>query len=135
MAGPFDIAFKQLIDACAADWVGFLAPLIGLPASVAVEPLDADLSTVQPTVDKVFRLRPPNKGVLHIEPQSSWDGDFPDRMLLYNTLLHHRHGGPVYTIALLLRREASAPNLTGALVRTFPNGQEYLGFRYVVVRL
>ncbi|VTU00409.1 Uncharacterized protein OS=Nodularia spumigena CCY9414 GN=NSP_51940 PE=4 SV=1 [Gemmataceae bacterium] len=135
MAGPFDAAFKQLVDACAADWVGFLAPLVGLPASVPVEPLDTDLSTVQPTIDKVFRLNSPGSGLLHIEPQSSWDGGFPDRLHLYNSLLFDRHGGPVYTIALLLRREASAPNLTGLVSRAYADGTVYQWFRYTVVRL
>lgn len=135
MAGPFDAVFKQLVDACAIDWVGFLAPLVGLPATVAVEPLDADLSTVQPTVDKVFRLQEPHKGLLHIEPQSSWDGEFPERLFLYNALLRHRYGGPVITLALLLRREASAPNLTGLVSDLLPNGEEYLRFKYTVVRL
>ena len=84
MAGSFDATLKQLLDACAPDWVGWLAPLVGLPTSVMADALDADLSTVQPTADKVFQLRPPASGLLHLEPQSSWDGGFPDRLLLYN---------------------------------------------------
>src|SRR5262245_12696905 len=87
MAGPFDATLKQLVDAFASDWVGVLAPLVGLPASVGVDPIDPDLSTVQPAADKVFRLRPPAAGLLHIEPQSSWDGDLPGRVLVYNVLL------------------------------------------------
>ncbi len=135
MAGSFDATLKQLVDAFAPDWLGWLAPLVGLPPTVSAEPLDADLSTVQPAVDKVFRLRPPQAGLLHLEPQSSWDGEFPARLLLYNVLLEHRYGGPVYTLALLLRRDASAPNLTGTVTRTLPTGQEYLRFGYTVVRL
>src|SRR5579871_2005353 len=101
MAGPFDATLKQLVDAFAADWVGWLAPMVGLSASTAVEPLDPDLSTVQPAADKVFRLRAPAEGLLHIEPQSSWDGGLVGRLLLYNVLLEHRYGGPVYTFVLL----------------------------------
>jgi hypothetical protein len=135
MAGAFDATLKQLLDACAADWVGLIAPLVGLPPSVGVDPLDPDLSTVQPAVDKVFRLRPPSAGLLHIEPQSSWDGTFPTRLLKYNVLLEDRYGGPVYTAALLLRREAAAPSLTGEVTRTFPDGREYLRFHHAVVRV
>lgn len=135
MPGPFDATLKHLVDAFAADWVGVLAPLAGLPAGAGVDPLDADLSTVQPAVDKVFRLRPPAAGLLHLEAQASWDGTFPDRLLLYNVLLAHRYGGPVYTIALLLRRDASAPNLGGVVSRTYPGGAEYLRFAYTPVRL
>ncbi|MDB5313162.1 MAG: hypothetical protein JWO38_7364 [Gemmataceae bacterium] len=135
MAGRFDAALKHLVDAFAADWVGAIAPLVGLPAATAVDPLDADLSTVQPAVDKVFRLRPPGAGLLHLELQASWDGTFPDRLLLYNVFLEHRYGGPVYTVALLLRRDAAAPNLTGLVTRGYPGGEEYLRFTYRIVRL
>jgi hypothetical protein len=135
MAGSFDAVLKQLLDACAPDWVGWLAPLVGLPAGVAADPLDPDLSTVRPVADKVFRLRPPAAGLLHLEPQSSWDGGFPDRLLLYNVLLEDRYGGPVHTVALLLRREANTSGLTGELVRRAADGREYLRFGYAVVRV
>lgn len=135
MAGAFDGTMKQLLDACPADWVAWLAPLVGLPADVPAEPLDVELSTVQPVADKVFQLGAPASGLLHIEPQANWDGDFAGRLLLYNVLLEHRYGGPVHTVALLLRRAASAPDLTGALTRTDATGAEYLRFRYTVVRV
>ena len=135
MSKPFDATLKQLVDAFAADWVSVLAPFVGLPARIAVEPLDADLSTVSAAVDKVFRLKAPARGLLHIEAQASWDGGFPDRLLFYNIFLEHRYGGPVYTIALLLRRDASSPNLTGTVSRTYDSGEEYLRFRYTTIRL
>jgi hypothetical protein len=135
MAGAFDATLKQLLDACAPDWVGMLAPLVGLPATVTADPLDADLSTVQPVADKVFRLRPPVAGLLHIEPQSSWDGSFSTRLLKYNVLLEDRYGGPVYTVAFLLRREADSPDLSGTLARAFADGREYLRFNYTTVRV
>jgi hypothetical protein len=135
MNKPFDSALKQLLADFAADWVGWLAPRVGLPADVAVEPLDVELSTVQLSADKVFRLLPPAEGVLHIEPQSSWDGTLAERLNLYNALLHDRYGGPVYSVALLLRREANSPALTGTLTRTYPDGREYLRFGYEVVRV
>ena len=135
MAGAFDATMKQLLDVCAPDWVAWLAPLAGLPLSTAVEPVDAELSTVQPAADKVFRLLPPATGLLHLEAQSSWDGDFPNRLLLYNVLLEDRHGGPVHTVAILLRREASGSGLTGTIVRRDVGGREYLRFVYTIVRL
>jgi hypothetical protein len=135
MAGPFDATLKQLLDACAPDWVAWLAPLVGLSASVVVDPLDVDLSTVQPVADKVFRLRSPASGLLHLEVQSSWDGDFANRLLLYNVLLEDRYGGPVHTIAMLLRREASATGLSGVVLRHDTSGREYLRFAYTTVRV
>jgi hypothetical protein len=135
MAGSFDATLKQLLDVCAPDWVKWLAPLVGLPATVSADPLDADLSTVQPTADKVFQLRPPATGLLHLEPQSSWDGSFPNRLLLYNVLLENRYGGPVHSVALLLRREANSSALTGTLTRQFADGREYLRFGYAIIRV
>src|SRR5262249_21921114 len=103
--------------------------------SVVATPLDVDLSTVQPVADKVFQLQPPATGLLHLEAQSSWDGEFHNRLLLYNVLLHGRYGGPGHTIALLLRRGAVTSDLTGAVVRHDATGQEYLRFRYTTVRV
>jgi hypothetical protein len=134
MPGPYDAAIKQLLDTCGPDWVGWLAPLVGLPPGVAADPLDPDLSVVQPAADKVFRLRPPAAGLLHLEAQSSWDGELPGRLLLYNVLLDHRYGPPVHTVVLLLRREAR-PGLTGEVTRTDAAGREYLWLGYGVVRV
>lgn len=135
MTKPFDATMKQLLDAFGADWVIALAPWLGLPPGLELDPLDVDLSTVQLSADKVFRLRPPSLGILHIEPQSSHDGELPDRMLEYNAALHRRYGGPVYSVAVLLRPEANATALTGELVRQFPDGRVYLRFAYAVVRV
>jgi predicted transposase YdaD len=135
MAGAFDATLKQLLDTCAPDWVAWLAPLVGLPATVGAVALDVELSTVQPAADKVFRLSGPGQGLLHLEPQSSWDGEFANRLLLYNVLMEERYGGPVHTVALLLRHEASAGGLTGTVVRRTWHGDEYLRFVYTIVRV
>lgn len=135
MSKPFDATLKQLVDAFSPDWVGWLAPMVGLSAGVEADPLDADVSTVQFAADKVFRLRPPAVGLLHLELQSSWDGELPARLLHYNVLLEARYGGPVYTVAILLRREANSPAVDGTLVRAYPDGREYLRFGYGVVRV
>ncbi|MBX3397438.1 MAG: hypothetical protein KF873_01745 [Gemmataceae bacterium] len=131
----YDSTLKHLLDRFAADWIGLLAPLVDLPPGVQVEALDADLSTVQAMTDKVFRLHRPELGVLHLEPQSSHDLELPDRLLVYNSLLHRRHGGPVRTVVLLLRREADSPTLSGSLRRARADGQEYLRFDYDVIRV
>ncbi len=135
MPKPFDATLKQLLDLFAVDWIDWLAPELGLPAGISVEPLDVDLSTVQVSADKVFRLKPPGRGLLHLEPQASWDGELPDRLLLYSTLLHDRYGGPVYSVAILLRPEANATSLTGTLTRHWGDGSEYHRFHYSVIRI
>ena len=135
MSGPYDASLKHLLDQFTPDWVGWLGPRFGLPADAAADPLDVDLSAIKATADRVYRLRPPNEGLLHLEPQSSWDGDLPDRLHLYHTLLHNRYGGPVYTVTVLLRREANSPQLTGVLSRRYPDGREYLRYEYGVIRV
>lgn len=129
-----EIGSKHLIEGFATDWIGLLAPMIDLPPSVQIEPLDADLSTVQVMADKVFRLRHPDIGILHLEPQASRDAELPDRLLVYNSLIQRRHGGPVHSVVILLRREADFPAMTGTLSRTRSNGREFLRFEYDVIR-
>lgn len=126
MAKPFDAILKQILDDYSPDWVVWFSPLFGLPPG-HLEPIDPDLSTVQPTADKVFRL-PGDAGLIHLELQSSWGGSLPDRIHLYNTLLHDRHAVPVRSVAILLRQDAEAKNLTGSLTRSHADGQEYLRF-------
>jgi len=135
VAKAFDATMKQLLDEFGSDWAGWIAPRIGLPANVGVDPLDVDLSTVQFAADKVFRLLPPAEGLLHLEPQSSWDGDLADRMHIYSALLYDRYKVPVYSVALLLRKDANAANLTGRLSRVHTDGREYLRFEYDVIRI
>ncbi len=133
MAKTFDAILKQILDEFTPDWGVWLAPQFGLPAGPLVA-IDPDLSTVQAAPDKVFRL-PEGAGLLHLEVQSSWDGDLADRMLLYNVLLQHRHGDPVYSAVILLRPEVNARNLTGVVSRVRPDGHVYHRFEYAVVRV
>ena len=68
--------------------------------------------------------------------QSSYAGDAPDALLLYSTLLEHRHNLRVRSVLLLLRPEANATSATGVLERRHPDEEDpYLVFRYRVVRL
>lgn len=133
MAKPYDAIFKQIIDDHAPAWMALLAPQFGLPSG-PLEAIDPDLSTVQPTADKVFRL-PNDAGLLHLEVQSSHELDLPNRIFLYNALLHDRYGGPVHSIVLLLRRAANSPSLNGVLTRQRADGGEYLRFAYDLVRV
>lgn len=135
MSTPFDDTLKQLLDRFAADWLTWLAPRLELPDGIRARPVDVNLPTVQVSADKAFALEPPGTGVLHIEPQSSWDGDLPARVHNYNSLLDERVGTPVYSVALLLRREANASSITGRFERRYPNGRAYLTFDYWVVRV
>ena len=134
MSKPFDTTLKDLLNVYAVDWADWLGPEIGLSATIEVEPLDVDLSTVQMSADKVFRLKAPAEGLLHIEPQASHDSGFPGRLLQYNALLDARYGNPVYSVALLLRRDAER-GVTGVVSRCRQNGTEYLRFEYTVIKV
>lgn len=134
MAKTFDATLKQLVDQFGADWTGFLCRHLGLPKGTRAEPLDADLSVASPQADKLFRLSGPAAGLLHLELESAWAGETPDRLLLYSVLAEHRYGGPVYTVVILLRPEANATAVTGELVRSGQTG-DYLRFRYSIIRL
>ncbi len=104
-------------------------------SSAAYEPIDADLSTVSPQADKLFRLVPPGKGLVHLELQTGPDAELPDRLLLYNVLAEHRHRGPVHSVVLLLRRAANLTSLSGVVRRLFADGRVYHEFHYDVVRV
>lgn len=53
----------------------------------------------------------------------------------YNALIDDRHALPTRSVAVLLRPEADAPDLTGEYRRALPGGPEHLAFRSDVVRV
>jgi predicted transposase YdaD len=132
----YDTTIKQLLADYADDWVDWIMPGLGMPADTKVVPFDPELSTVQLAADKVFRLDGPSRGLLHLEFQSTWGGKLPTRLHTYNTILHDRYEDePVYSVAILLRKDADATAITGRFLRHYPNGREYLRFDYSVVRV
>jgi predicted transposase YdaD len=136
MSKTYDSTLKQLLADFATDWVGWIVPGLGMPAGTKVIPFDPELSTVQLAADKVFRMEPPGRGLLHLEFQTTWGGKLPSRLQAYNTVLHDRYEDePVYSVAVLLRKDAEASSMTGTFVRKYPNGREYLRFEYSVVRV
>lgn len=133
MAKQFDATLKQMLDDYAPDVIAWLARRFHYPEGPIVT-LNPEIDTVQVAADKVFRF-PGDAGILHLEVQSGWDGDLPDRMLEYNVFLHRRERAPVRSVALLLRRDANASTVTGELVRRLPDGGLVLHFEYAVVRV
>jgi hypothetical protein len=100
-----------------------------------VEVIDADLSTVTAQVDKVFRIPGAIPWLLHLEFQASRDPYLWRRVLKYNALLHERHGLPVHSVVVLLRREADDPKLTGGVQYRPAPGLGSMDFRFQVVRV
>jgi predicted transposase YdaD len=128
---PFDASTKHLIEERLADWVA----LSDRPADGPTQVIDADLATVTAAADKVLRIDGPQPWLLHLEVQSSRDPTLLRRLPLYSALLDNRHGLPVWTVLVLLRRDADMPTLTGRIERRFGAEEPYATFRYHAVRV
>lgn len=131
----FDPVLKDIADAYPADLVGFFQRLLGLPVGGPFEVVQPDLPPRTVEADRVYRLSAPAPMLLHTEWESSAAPDRPGRFLVYNTLLTRQTDLPVQTVVVLLRPQANSTDLTGVLRRTLPTGDEYLTWRYTVVRL
>lgn len=131
MSKPYDVTSKDLIEAAPADWVAFFGRPVD-PAKVRV--IDADVSAVSAAADKVIRVEDDPPWILHLEFQASSETGLPRRWLRYNALLHERHGCPVATAVVLLRKEANASDVTGEWAIAAPVGPGW-AFRYQVLRV
>ena len=131
MPHPYDASTKYLVQVRLADWL----PLCGRATTARVEIINADLATVTAAADRVLCIHEHPPWLLHLELQASRDPDFIRNLPVYNGLLERQHGLPVRTVAVLLRRSADAPELTGVVQREFLGEEPYLVFRYQVVRL
>lgn len=131
MSKPYDASTKFLIENFYRDWLA-LSPF---PEVRQGELIDADLSTVTAAADKVIKVPRPEPWIFHFEMQASRDERLGERLHWYNALLEYRHGLPVHTLVVLLRREALSPSLTGTFERGLPGLSPYRGFRYQVLRL
>lgn len=130
-AKPFDATTKFLLEIDPAGWLECAG--LGRPGAATV--IDADLATVTSEADKVIRVEEPRPWLGHLEFQGNRDGHLPDRLLQYNVLLRSRHGVPVQSVVILLRREADHPELTGIHRHHHVFGDCYLVFHYHVVRV
>ena len=82
--------------------------------------LDTDLSTVSAVADAVIRIDGPEPWLAHLEFQVSKDDLLVSRLLRYNVLSSDRHGLPVLSVVILLRREADKPALSESLSKPAP---------------
>jgi predicted transposase YdaD len=128
---PFDATTKELIETDPAGWVAYLG--CAAPPS-AVRMVDADLSTVTTDTDKVIRVDDPEPWLLHLDIQTGANWEMERRLLRFNVLLHHRHGLPVASAVVLLRKAANMTWLTGRLPFAPPVGPAW-ELRYQVIRV
>jgi predicted transposase YdaD len=97
--------------------------------------LNVDLSTVTTSADLVFGLGEPMKEIVHLDFQSSASASKHADIVVYNALLHRQYRVPVHSVIILLRPQASHPNLDGAVVYAPRPGRGKMDFNYEVVRL
>jgi predicted transposase YdaD len=128
---PFDSTMKELAERRPRPWMSLL-----LGRRVGdVQVINADLSTITAEADKLFRIQDPRPFLVHNEFETSYKAESPLKGLRYNVLARVRHGLPVQTIFVLLRREADGEAFTGTFEAELPDGTKYLLFRYNVVRV
>jgi predicted transposase YdaD len=131
MPKPIDATLKDLLETGPADWTAWLGLTRGEPVRLE----EAELSTVTAAADKVLWVEAAPPWILHLEFQAHWEAGLGHRLHLYNTLLDDRHGVPVHSTLVLLRRGANTPELTGTWERHHTDGSRYLEFCYDVVRV
>ena len=130
MSKPFDVTTKELVEADPQSWIRY----VGLP-DAPTELIDSDLATVSTEADRVLRVKAAFPYLAHLEFQSTYKLDLGHRALRYNVLLFYRHGLPVQSVIILLRREADGPAMTGRVEYVTDPNDGLLTFRYRIVRV
>jgi predicted transposase YdaD len=132
----FDATLKDLLEEFLPDYRAAIRDQFGLALGGAVRAIDADVSTISASADKVCLIEGPPRLLLDLEPQSGPDAELPQRLLKYSVLLTDRHKLRVRTVVLLLRPKADGPHVTGTLRYQFEDDEDsYLTFRYHVLRV
>src|SRR5262245_29137075 len=130
MDKPYDPTLKALVETSPPDWL----PLLDLPPA-PVSVIDADIAAViSGAADKVLRVQADPEYLLHLDFESGhFSARVPARLRLYNTVLDYRHELLVRSVLVLLHPRADSPQLTGELVRAFPNERPYGFLHYGVL--
>ena len=97
MSKPFDATTKELLESDPRAW---LELLLGRQLG-EVRILNVDLSTITTEADSVLLVQEAEPWVVHLEFQTSYDPDLPQRLQRYNTLVNYRQRLPVQSLALL----------------------------------
>jgi hypothetical protein len=106
----FDVSVKDLVEDYKTAW----PELIDAGPNCGVDVIDADISTVTGAADKALLVHGNTYDwILNLEVQAGHRLNLPDRLHLKSTLFGYRHGLPVRSAVVLLRRAAEATNLTG----------------------
>ncbi len=106
MGKNYDSAFKSLAD---DDPRGLLFLFSGVPltADVIIEPLPREVTAPALQVDHVYRIKTGDRQwIWHIEVQTHYKSDLPERILRYDLLLAVKYPGEEIrsTLVLLVER-------------------------------
>jgi predicted transposase YdaD len=126
-----DPTLKALVEIEPECWPA----LLGQPTG-RTQVIDADIATISGAADKVLRVAARSPYLLHLEFVAGHDVTvLPRKLLVRNSLLDDRHDLPVRSAVLLLHPAADSPQVTGLYQRGFPGEEDYIRFRYHVVRV
>ncbi len=97
---PYDSAFKNLAE----DDAEALLRLIGaLPPGARIRPLPREISAPALATDQPYEvITGTERHIAHLEAQTRWSGDVPDRVLVYETIFWVNTRLPVYSYVLVL---------------------------------
>ena len=129
MSKPYDATSKFMTEMRPEDWLTFL----GLPV-FPVEIIDADLSTVTTAADKIIKVNDPDDPYcLHLDFQSSYDGQIDLRTLSYNVLAELRLQLRIVSVVIALSPRVISVRVTGGVYRNHALTQ--LDFNYALVKV
>ena len=131
MSMPFDATMKDMVLTFLADYAEGLNFGGPLPLSA----LNSDLSTITAATDIAIGRGDPLDSIVDINFQSGRADDVLSRVLLYNTLLHHKYRVPVHSLIVLLRPEANDLRLEAGLHYSVWPERGSLDFKFEVIRL
>ncbi len=133
MAKPYDRLFKSLAE---DDPRGLLHLFGGLPleAPAEVTILDRELGLPVLSVDHLYRVRTEaSEWLVHLEAQTHYRADVPDRLCRYGVSLALKYGLPIETVLVMLVESNTPAEVQEAHRMEF--GSVSIASKYRVVRL
>ena len=97
---PYDTAFKDLAE----QEPELLLRLVGaLPPGATVKVLSREVSAPMLATDQPYEITSPSEHfIAHLEEQTRWEAELPERVAAYQAILWANHRLPVNTYVLLL---------------------------------
>ena len=127
----FDVSTKELVWEEPAAWLD----RFGIARGGPVEVIDSEATALTAVADKVLRVGGESPFLVNLELHAYHETDLVRTLWLRQVLLDHRHGLPVLTVLVLLRKKANSPHLRGVYERRLPDGRPTNRYHYRVVRL